>query len=100
MVDLPIACSLTGSSFEARIAEIAQLMRDGLRGFERRDLILDLRFAPEVSSRVREMTQKEQACCGFLDFSIHESPDEIRLTITAPERARDVADALFDQFLP
>jgi hypothetical protein len=99
VTDVPIACTLTGSSFQDRLAEIAQLVRDGLRTCTRRDLDLDLHFAPEVAGRVRDMVRKEQACCGFLTFEISERPDDIRLTISAPERARDAADALFEQFL-
>jgi hypothetical protein len=40
-----------------------------------------------------------QTCCAFLTFRIDEVGDEVRLTITAPERAREAADALFDQFV-
>jgi hypothetical protein len=40
------------------------------------------------------MVGKEQECCGFLGFELAETDDDVRLTITAPERARDVADAL------
>jgi hypothetical protein len=34
-----------------------------------------------------------------LSFDLDERPDEIRLTIKAPERAREVADLLLGQFL-
>jgi hypothetical protein len=97
--DLPIACTLTGSRFQERLAEIAQLMRDGLRRFDRHGLDLNLHFAPDVASRVREMVAKEQACCAFLTFTITELADDLRLTITAPERGRDALDTLFEPFL-
>jgi hypothetical protein len=44
------------------------------------------------------MVRKEQACCGFLTFEMDERPQEIWLTIRAPEAARAAADALFAQF--
>ena len=97
--DLPIACTLTGSTFEERRGEISQLMRDGLRRFDRHGLDLNLHFAPDVASRVREMVGKEQACCAFLTFTITELPDDLQLTITAPERGRDAVDTLFEPFL-
>jgi hypothetical protein len=50
-------------------------------------------------TRVREMIRQEQACCAFLTFEMHEHPDEVVLTIRAPEDARAAADALFDQFI-
>jgi hypothetical protein len=95
----PIACTLAPGEFKDRLAWIGALTRDALRGHERRDLVLDLRYAPEAGERVREMVRNEQACCSFLTFDLQEAPDEIRLTITAPESAREAADMLFEQFV-
>ena len=98
--DVPIACTLTAGSYQQRSEWIAALMRDGLRSHSRTDLRLDLRFAPSVADRVREMVRNEQECCAFLSFEVSEEPEDVWLTITAPERARDAADSLFDQFVP
>lgn len=95
----PIACTLAPGAYKDRIAWIAALNRDALRRREHSDLTLDLRYAPQARTRVREMVRNEQACCSFLSFQLREDPDEIRLTITAPENARGAADALFDQFV-
>jgi hypothetical protein len=97
--ELPIACTLQGDCYQERLAWIEELARDGLRGVSREDLRLVLRYAPDVVSRVREMVGKEQECCAFLNFDLTETSEEVRLTITAPERAREVADALFEQFV-
>ena len=94
----PIACTLSGEARQARRAWIAALVRDALRSSERDDLTLRLRFAPKAVQHIRDMVRKEQACCGFLTFEMDERPQEIRLTITAPEVAREAADALFAQF--
>ena len=96
----PIACTLQGGSYQERLAWMAELARDGLLGVTRDDLRLELRYAADVASRVREMVAREQVCCAFLDFELTESSEEVRLTITAPERAREVADTLFEQFVP
>ena len=96
--DPPIACTLQGGSYQERLAWIADLARDSLRSHSRQDLRLDLRYAPEAAGRVRDMVRKEQDCCAFLDFELAETGDEVRLTITAPERAREVASVLFDEF--
>lgn len=96
----PIACTLQGGSYQERLASIAELARDGLRRYSREDLVLDLRYAAEVAGRVREMVRKEEECCAFLAFELTEGEDEVRLTITAPEKAREVADGLFEQFVP
>jgi hypothetical protein len=94
----PIACTLSGGTYHERLAWIAQLNRDGLRGCHRDGVRLELRYAPEVRDRVHEMVRKEQACCGFLDFNVVENAAEVRVIITVPERARDAADRIFDQF--
>jgi hypothetical protein len=96
----PIACTLTSGDYKARLAWINQLARDALRRHERRDLELELVYAADAAQRVREMVQKEQNCCAFLSFDLAERPGEIRLTIKAPERAREAADMLLGQFLP
>ncbi|WFU14030.1 hypothetical protein [Bradyrhizobium sp. CB3481] len=95
----PIACTLTPGEHKNRMSWIAALNRDALRGHRRRDLVLELRYAPEARARVAEMVRNEQLCCGFLAFDLHEAEDEIRLTIAAPEAAREAADSLFEPFL-
>jgi hypothetical protein len=95
----PIACTLAPGAFKDRMAWISALARDALRSHERRDLVLDLRYAPEARDRVREMVRNEQACCAFLTFDLREAPDQIRLIVTAPEAARAAADGLFQQFV-
>jgi acetolactate synthase regulatory subunit len=95
----PIACTLTPSELKNRLQWIASLMRDALRACERRGLELTLRFAPEAVERVRELVRREQACCGFLTFELHEAQNEIELTITAPEEARPAVNTIFGRFV-
>jgi acetolactate synthase regulatory subunit len=93
-----IACTLSGEAQQDRRAWIAALVRDALRGSERDDLTLRLRFAPEAIQRVLDMVRKEQACCSFLTFEMQERLQELWLIVRAPEAARAAADALFAQF--
>ncbi|MGK9170301.1 hypothetical protein KXR53_28645 [Inquilinus limosus] len=95
----PIACTLPPGEFQDRLAWIAALTRDALRSHERHDLVLDLAYAPEAVDRVREMVRRERRCCAFLSFDLREMPHEVRLTIEAPEEAREAADMLFTQFV-
>jgi hypothetical protein len=78
---------------------IAELTRDDLQSYERNDLVLDLKYAPEAAERFREMVRKEKECCAFLNFNLREDHREVRLTITAPEDAREAANVLFQQFV-
>jgi hypothetical protein len=98
--EAPLACTLQGGDYEERLAWIAELARDGLLDVRREALRLDLRYSTKAAERVRDMVRKEQECCAFLDFELSENEEGLRLTITAPERARDVATVLFEQFVP
>ena len=81
------------------LAWIAGLNRDALRDHRRLDLVLELRYASEARIRVLEMVRGEQECCAFLRFDVVDSAVDVVVTITAPERARDVADVMFEQFI-
>jgi hypothetical protein len=94
----PIACTLAAGDFKTRIAWIADLNRDALRGQRRDDLRLELIYDRKAASRVREMVRREQTCCAFLKFQLHEDVESIRLMIDAPQEAREAADVLFEQF--
>jgi hypothetical protein len=97
--DEPIACTLSGSDVRERRAWLADLARDGLLDHQRGDLSLHLWYKPDVADRVHEMVRQEEACCAFLTFEMHEQPDAVKLTIRAPEAAREIANLLFDQFV-
>jgi hypothetical protein len=96
----PIACTLTAGDLRDRLAWIATINRDALRGYDRADLTLRLRYAPQAVQQVGELMRQEQACCAFLTFEMHEQTDAVTLTIKAPEEARSMVDALFEAFLP
>jgi hypothetical protein len=70
------------------------------RSDERDGLVLRLRYAARARDLVREMVRREQECCAFLRFDLEEDALAVRLTITAPEEARDTADMLFATFVP
>jgi hypothetical protein len=95
----PISCTLTGETLNDRLTWIAHLTRDSLRGYERQGLVLELRYDAEAADRVRDMVRKEQECCAFLRFAVCEGAGDIRVTITAPEAAREAADRLFEPFV-
>lgn len=94
----PIACSLDAAALQRRLAAIAALNARALLGARRDDLMLELDYAPDALADVREMVALEQGCCGFFAFDIAESDDVLRLTVTAPETAREAADQLFAPF--
>ena len=93
-----IACTLTSGALKARVAEIAALNKDALLHHARGDLELVLVYRVEALERVREMVRRERECCAFLSFDLRADADEVRLTIRAPEAARDAAELVFAGF--
>ncbi|HTV02322.1 MAG TPA: hypothetical protein VMF13_17370 [Luteitalea sp.] len=92
-----IACTLLPTEYRQRIAEIASLSRDALRGVEQRGLVLDLHYAPEAVERVRTLVSQEQACCGFLHFELREGDDDVQLLVTMPPSAVDTVPELLTE---
>ena len=77
----PIACTLTAGDLRDRLAWIATINRDALRGYDRADLTLQLRYAPQAMQQVGELMRQEQACCAFLTFEMHEQTDAVNPTL-------------------
>lgn len=96
----PITCTLDPPSLTARRELIDTLIRDGGLAHRRDDLCLYLDFRPEVRDAVERLVALERECCGFLAFELTTSQDVLSLTITAPETAREAAEAIFAGFLP
>jgi hypothetical protein len=93
-----IACTLDGGEFRKRMVSIADLNRTALQSHRRNDLKLELLYAPVARDRVREMVAREKECCAFLNFTMREEQDGVRLIIEAPEASRGVIDSLFEPF--
>jgi hypothetical protein len=98
--ETPIACTLEAGDFKTRTAQIEALATRHLRGVSRKPLSIELTYATDALPELRDLVRKETECCAFLQFDLTESPDGIRLKITAPEAARDAADTLFAHFAP
>ncbi|WP_287398299.1 hypothetical protein [Sphingomonas sp.] len=94
----PIACTLDGGSFKARMAWIADLNSRALKAVRRDDLRLELDYALPALADVQQLIAQEQACCAFLLFDLTEGEEVVTLAITAPEIARDAAESLFGLF--
>jgi hypothetical protein len=97
--ETPIACTLDAGGFKQRLAWIAELNRDALRGHEREGLVLQLRYDAKAADRVKEMVRREKQCCAFLRFDVRHEGNDVLLTITSPTEARIAAETLFEQFI-
>ena len=96
----PIACTLNTNDLKARMAWIARLNKAALKESCRSDLRLELIYDVNARDDVRQMVRGEQECCAFLTFNVREELRAIRVTIEAPETARDAVEAMFAPFLP
>ncbi len=94
----PIACTLDTGGLKQRLDWIADLNRRALHASNRDGLRLTLTYDPSAIHDVRRMVEGEQTCCAFLDFNVTERADAVVVTITAPEGAREAAEALFGPF--
>ncbi|MEX1061323.1 MAG: hypothetical protein WED13_09930 [Methyloceanibacter sp.] len=95
----PIACTLDIGGFKERLAWIAELNRDALRGHKQDGLVLQLRYDAKAADRVKDMVRREKQCCAFLRFDVRHEGDDVLLSITAPEEARVASETLFEQFV-
>lgn len=99
-----VGCTLSAAELEDRLASIKELNLAALRGYRRVGSRIELSYAPSAVARVRELVEREQQCCPFLDFTVRggetgrddtDDTDALTLVIKAPEGAGDTADALF-----
>jgi hypothetical protein len=96
----PIACSLDGGEFEARIATVAEVGRRALisRGRDCHRHLLRFRSTPDTRARLEEIVEAERRCCPFLNFEMDQEDGEILLTIAAPPGGESTAAGLAAAF--
>ena len=89
---LPIACSLSGADYAARVEELKALGGDGLVSVAQAPGRVVLRFRPEadIRKRVEAAAAAESECCAFLDFRVEHGAEATTLTITAPNGGAEV----------
>lgn len=97
--DAPIACMLGAGEFKERSAWISELNSRSLTSIRRSSLSLELTYERGARDDVKELVRREQQCCGFLSFSTREEKSHVTVVISTPERAKEAADHLFDQFI-
>jgi MerR family transcriptional regulator, copper efflux regulator len=90
----PIACTLGAGQIDERLTAWRTLADDAATVRRRRDGIT-LEFDPTVDLRpITELISAEHACCAFLGFHLAVVPGAVELTISGPEGARAIIDAL------
>ncbi len=100
----PDACTLPTVEQPLRMAEFDALFADNVVRVERPNptsVLMHLQGAPTLADHVRDLTNRETACCSFFSFAItqsaHNVPGALRLEIGVPASRSDVLQALADR---
>lgn len=86
---LPIACTLTPAAGKAQVEKWRAFDEDYALATERTDTRLTIHYAKldDSTRRLRELVAAESTCCVFVDWSIDETHDDLRLIVTGtPEQ--------------
>jgi hypothetical protein len=94
MTDLPIACSLSAADARTRAEQARTLTERHQLGREPIPGGIRLRLRPEARSEAEALVEAESRCCPFLDLRLREKASELELTVTGPEEARPIIEAL------
>jgi len=99
--EIPIACDMTGAidTPEERLAEYQRLFSTVLLARERIDsgVRFRLRNRPGLADWVRDLSNREHACCPFMFFEVVAHDDEVRWDVSTidDDSARLVLDGLY-----
>jgi hypothetical protein len=94
LTKIPIACTLTSTDANDRIAEWRGFLRDCVTTATRAEHELQLILEPGDATLLRavDLAARERACCGFFSFSIEIEADSRTLVIGVPAEATEVLD--------
>ena len=78
----PVACDMSGApdTPAERAAEYERLFTQALTGRERSEAGITFRFRadPGLADWVRDLAEREQACCAFFRFTVTADDQEVR----------------------
>ena len=86
---VPMACTLTPSTGKQQVERWRAFDDDHLLDVERTGTTLTVRYARSADSvrRLRDLVEVESGCCSFVDWTIDDSHDGLRLVVSGtPEQ--------------
>lgn len=90
-----VACTLAEDDHKARLAWMAELNEVALLRYRRQGGRIELVYRRSAAAGVREFVDREQQCCPFLDFTVHDGDDVLTVVIETPAEFAAAADSLF-----
>jgi hypothetical protein len=93
------ACTMPTAARPMRLAEFDALFSEALHRVERRGAGVRLHLAggEGLPDRVRDLTERESACCSFFTFDITGTHEALVLDISVPPARQEILDALAEQ---
>lgn len=93
------ACTLPTAERPLRLAEFDTLFTEAVTGVERagNSARLHLSGDDRLADRVRDLADRESACCSFFTFAIETQPQGLTLHITVPPQRMDILSSLADR---
>lgn len=84
---LPITCTLTPTAGQAQVEAWQAFDDDYALSSDRTNgrLVIQYTKVEDSITRLRELVAAESACCSFVNWSIDDSPTDLRLIITGTE---------------
>ncbi|HEX5088352.1 MAG TPA: hypothetical protein VFV89_11135 [Nocardioides sp.] len=91
------ACTLPTAERPLRVAEFDSLFAASATAVSRRgdgSVRIALSGGPGLVERVRDLIEREAACCSFFTFAVQGSDEELTLDVSVPPGRRDILEAL------
>ena len=93
---LPVVCSLSAATREARKARLLPGLVDRAEARDTEGDTIHLRFSADMFATITSVIEAERQCCRFLRFDVVVDPDEgpIHLTLSGPPGTRQFLESL------
>ena len=93
------ACTMPIAERPVRVAEFDDLFATSVRRVESRgcEVRMYLSGGAGLAERVRDLTERETACCSFFTFGVDGSDRDLVLDISVPPDRREILDALAER---
>jgi hypothetical protein len=90
------ACTLPTAQRPLRLAEFDSIFSSAVQSVTRTEAEVVIRLVGNSGLReqIRDLAERETACCSFFTFAIEGGDDEVELRVSVPPARRDILDAL------
>lgn len=90
------ACTMPTAERPLRLAEFDNLFASAARGVTRQGggVTIHLTGETDLRDRVRDLAERETACCSFFTFVVEGSEDDVTLHVAVPPERSAILDAL------